>query len=404
MRVLKLRESNFGVLRGLIMCLACLIMATNSTVGQVVIVPSKLRAARVNSKVKSKPKSKKDVIPSPTPEPEPASDPTPKMLAFAVIAPPLLKEAATPVVEPNVAAPVRLLTYGFDVITADERGKVVRSRVQQARYFIEGLNAEAPLEMVEVPGGMFSMGITDEEAGQIIKEHERGIKKEMRESLLDRLRWETPQHAVKLPAFYVSKYEITQAQWRAVANLPRVRRDLMSDPSHFKGDNRPVDSVSWEDAVEFCERLSRASGRQYRLPTEAEWEYACRAGTMSPFHFGEAITSAWANYHGRYPYAAAPKGPGRDETLPAGSLGAANAFGLYDMHGNVWEWCLDSWHDNYYSSPADGRAWEEQGTAYLKVLRGGAWDSSAGECRTSSRNRITLSLRLNNVGFRVVTE
>jgi formylglycine-generating enzyme required for sulfatase activity len=156
--------------------------------------------------------------------------------------------------------------------------------------------------------------------------------------------------------------------------------------------------------VEFCERLSRATGRRYRLPTEAEWEYACRAGAQWPFHFGQAIIPEWANYHGRYPYAAAPKSAHRQQTIPVGSLGIANAFGLYDMHGNVWEWCLDSWHDNYFSSPEDGSSWEEGGVGYLKALRGGAWDSSAGECRVSSRNRITSSLRLNNVGFRVVAE
>ncbi|MGE0131637.1 MAG: formylglycine-generating enzyme family protein [Blastocatellales bacterium] len=277
------------------------------------------------------------------------------------------------------------------------------TRKERARYFIEELKGGAALEMVEIPGGTFLMGTTAGEIKQINQEHRRGVEKEARGRLQERLQWETPQHAVKLSAFYLGKYEITQAQWRAVASLPKVKKELMSDPSYFKGRAHPVEMVSWEDAAEFCERLSRATGRKYRLPTEAEWEYASRAGSRSPFHFGEAVTAAWANYHGKYPYASAPKGANRQQTIPVGSLGIANAFGLYDMHGNVWEWCLDSWHDNYLSAPEDGRSWEG-GINYLKVIRGGDWDSLAGECRVSSRNRITSSFRLSGIGFRVVAE
>ncbi len=314
------------------------------------------------------------------------------------------KAASPNTIAPKAVAPSRLFSYGFEVITGDARGKVIGRRAEQARYMTEGLNGGVLLDMVEVPGGMFLMGIPQEEVDQVKKEQVRGTDKELRERLLERVPWEAPQHKVALPGFFMSKHEITQAQWRAVASLPKVKRDLMSDPSEFKGGELPVDSVSWEDAVEFCERLSRATGRRYRLPTEAEWEYACRAGSSTSFHFGDTVTPAWANYRGKHPYALGPKGENREQTVTVGSLGMPNAFGLYDMHGNVWEWCLDSWHTNYISSPADGRSWEEDGISYLKVLRGGAWDSPAGECRASSRNRLTSSLRLNNAGFRVVTE
>jgi len=386
---------------GLVICLISLAFLLDTATGQVVIVANKLRETPPKSKPKTKSKSKTNVVAAPTPTPEAAPDPLTKSLTFAVVPPALAPEAA---ISSEAANTTTLLGYEFDVVKSDRQGKITDMRKEQARYFTEVLNGVVALEMTEIPGGMFSMGTMAEEIELIKKEHGRGMEKEVKEQLLERLRWEMPQHVVKLPAFYMSKFEVTQAQWRAVASLPKVNRELMSDPSHFKGGARPVEQVSWEDAMEFCERLSRATGRKYRLPTEAEWEYAARAGTPWPFHFGATVTAEWANYQGRQPYASASKGANREQTIAAGSLGIANAFGLYDMHGNVWEWCLDSWHDNYLSSPADGRSWEENGVSYLKALRGGAWDSSAGECRTSSRNRITSSLRANNAGFRVVAE
>ncbi len=258
--------------------------------------------------------------------------------------------------------------------------------------------------MVEIPGGSFLMGTTAEDTRVIAQRSGRAIEKDLKDRLPERLQWETPQHPVNVSAFYMSKYEITQAQWSAVAKLPKVKKDLPSDPSYFKGSARPVELVSWEDAMEFCARLSRATGRKYRLPTEAEWEYACRAGSKAAFHFGDTMTSAWANYDGESPYGSGPKGDSRQQTAPVGSLGLANAFGLYDMHGNVWEWCLDTWHENYKAAPVDGRSWEKQDTDHIKVIRGGAWNSYAGECRSSARNRITLAFKLNGIGFRVVAE
>jgi formylglycine-generating enzyme required for sulfatase activity len=304
--------------------------------------------------------------------------------------------------EERVLPPIRLVDYAFNVVTTDARGKVTGTRQEHARNFAEVVGAGTVIEMVEIPGGMFLMGIPAGGIRQIAQDHGRDVEREMKERLQERLQWETPQHTVKMPAYYLGKYEVTQSQWLAVSKLPKVKRDLPSDPSYFKGATRPVEMVSWDDAMEFCERLSRATGRKYRLPTEAEWEYACRAGSSSPFHFGETIMTDWANYQGRSPYADAPKGAYREQTVPVGSLGVANAFGLYDMHGNVWEWCLDSWHDNYLSAPADGKIWA--GDNFVKVIRGGAWNSYAGECRASSRNRITAPFKLNAIGFRVVAE
>jgi len=150
----------------------------------------------------------------------------------------------------------------------------------------------------------------------------------------------------------MGKYLITQAQWRVVTALPKVERGLKSDPSRFKGGHLTVECINWYEAVEFCARLARKTGRDYRLPSEAEWEYACRAGTTTPFHFGETITTDLANYRGtdneQYKwsgfYGRGSKGIYRNKTTDVGSFGVANAFGLYDMHGNVWEWCQDIWH------------------------------------------------------------
>jgi formylglycine-generating enzyme required for sulfatase activity len=156
--------------------------------------------------------------------------------------------------------------------------------------------------------------------------------------------------------------------------------------------------------VEFCERLSAATGRRYRLPTEAEWEYACRAGTSWQFSLGRTIDTEWVNYNGKLPYAAAPKDVFRQQTVPGGSLGVANAFGLYDMHGNVWEWCVDTWRESYSEAMPDITNQSQGEVIPLRVLRGGAWDSPAGECRSSERKQAHTSLRLNIAGFRVLAE
>ena len=200
----------------------------------------------------------------------------------------------------------------------------------------------------------------------------------------------------------MGRYPVTQAQWRAVVSLPKVARDLESEPSYFKGDNRPVESVSWLEATEFCDRLSKHTGRQYQLPSEAQWEYACRAGTQTPFYFGDTISTNVANYDGDYTYADGPSGEYRGETTPVEHFGIANGFGLSDMHGNVWEWCQDHWHDDYLDAPTDGSAWIEGGNSARRVLRGGSWSSNPWSCRSASRNYIRPGFRDFFIGFRVV--
>jgi hypothetical protein len=194
---------------------------------------------------------------------------------------------------------------------------------------IEQLNDSTYLDMVEIPAGSFLMGSPPEEEGRYDDEG--------------------PQHEVTLGAFFMSRTPVTQAQWHAVASLPKVSRDLELNPSYFRGDDLPVERVSWHDCIEFCQRLSQHTGRDYTLPSESQWEYACRAGTITRFHFGDEITTKQVNFDGE---------DYRGKTTDVGSF-AANAWGLYDMHGNVWEWCLDDWHDSYEGAPSDGSAWVE---------------------------------------------
>ncbi len=259
-----------------------------------------------------------------------------------------------------------------------------------ARYFIEKLPNLAPddieLKMVALPAGSFLMGAPEEEA-------------ESRDS-------ERPQHPVNVPEFLMGAYPITQEQWRAVASMPKIKQDIKKDPSRFKGSNLPVERVSWLEAVEFCDRLSVHTGKKYRLPSEAEWEYACRAGTTTPFHFGETITPEIVNYDGNNPYGEAPKGEYREKTTPVGQF-PANRFGLHDMHGNVWEWCADDWHDSYKNALNDGRAWidndnRSQSENVRKLLRGGSWPFNARRCRSAARYFNDARYQNDTYGFRVV--
>jgi formylglycine-generating enzyme required for sulfatase activity len=271
--------------------------------------------------------------------------------------------------------------FEFDIASVNSSGAETSRRKGQAQYCVED-TAGISLELVPIAGGTFTMGSPSGELNQV---PDQG-----------------PQHQVTVQPFYTGKYEVTQTQWRSVAGLPRVARDLNSDPSKFKGDNLPVEQVSWEDAVEFCARLSRATGRSYRLPTEAEWEYACRGGTTTPFAFGQTVTPQLVNYNGNYPYAQASEGTYRKTTTPVGFMGVANGFGLFDMHGNVYEWCMDNWHDSYNGAPTDGSSWETAGDTRYRVLRGGSWFFNGNFCRSANRNRITPDYRINGIGFRIV--
>jgi len=253
---------------------------------------------------------------------------------------------------------------------------------KRAEFFAEDLGNGITLEMVAIPGGTFLMGSPESEPER------RGS--------------ESLQHTVTIQPFFMGKFPVTQAQWQAVASLPKVNIDLKPDPSNFKGANRPVEKVSWNDAVEFCARLSKATEREYRLPSEAEWEYACRAGTTTPFHFGETITTDLANYNGNYTYGSGSKGQYREQTTDVGSF-PANAFGLHDMHGNVWEWCQDTWHENYNRAPTDGSAWvDENANENRMILRGGSWNNHPWYCRSAYRYCLDADYWDAYNGFRVV--
>ncbi|MFM5980021.1 MAG: formylglycine-generating enzyme family protein [Sphaerospermopsis kisseleviana] len=260
---------------------------------------------------------------------------------------------------------------------------IINRHKKTARYFIENLGNDIELEMVLIPGGTFIMGSPENEEGSDSSER--------------------PQHKVTIKPFSMGKYPITQAQWQAVAQLPQVNKELKPDPSEFKGAKRPVERVSWHDVVEFCARLSNYTKRPYRLPSEAEWEYACRAGTTTPFHFGQTITTDLANYNGNYTYGNGVERVYRGETTEVGSFQVANEFGLYDMHGNVWEWCEDDWHNNYENAPADSSRWiSDEPNSNAKVLRGGSWCSIPDLCRSARRYYDDAGFDYDSLGFRVV--
>lgn len=193
---------------------------------------------------------------------------------------------------------------------------------------------------------------------------------------------ENPQHRVTITkGFWLGQTEVTQGQWQAV---------MGNNPSGFTGnDDHPVERVSWNDAKSFCKRLSEQTGSHVRLPSEAEWEFACRAGTTTPFNTGNTISTAQANYNGNYTYGSGGKGVNRAKTMPVGSF-SANAWGLYDMHGNVYEWCED-WYGDYPSGTAVDPTGPQ--TGLYRVLRGGSWDYGPKGCRSANRNWNTPDTR-----------
>ena len=218
----------------------------------------------------------------------------------------------------------------------------------------------ARIEMVYVPAGSFLMGAP---AGEPNSNSNEG-----------------PQHRVAVPGFYIGKYEVTRAQWRAV---------MGGDPSSFKGDNLPVTNVAWDETKDFCRRLSQMTGDDYRLPTESEWEYACRAGTTGPYA-GDLDALGW--HIGNSNFGSHPVGRKRP-----------NAFGIYDMQGNVQEWCEDFWHYSYEGAPTDGSAcMDNSNSGGSRVVRGCDWSSAPSQCRSASRTSWSTGMRMDDVGFRIV--
>ncbi len=285
-----------------------------------------------------------------------------------------------------------LRTIRFDVASVDEKGIRNPSERYTAAVFSEAIGLNAQLEMVSIPGGSFTMGSPPNEP--------------------ERQPNEGPQHHVSIPAFFIGASPVSQAQWAAVvlAHPVRILRDLDPMPSFFKGIDLPVESISWNQAEEFCLRLAAITGQSYRLPSEAEWEYACRAGTVTPFNVGPTITPELANYCGtggavcgdsdgksiasdvyadvRYTsgaYGQGPVGIFRGTTTRPGTF-PRNRFGLYDMHGNVWEYCLDKASDDYSQSPLDGSANLSSPQDMPRILRGGSWSHNPAICRSAYRD------------------
>jgi formylglycine-generating enzyme required for sulfatase activity len=234
---------------------------------------------------------------------------------------------------------------------------VVKKSQGVAHRFFQNLGGGISLQMVSIPAGTFIMGAPELEEGS--SDYQR------------------PQHRVRIAPFYMGKYPVTQAQYAAI---------MGSNPSYFQGKDRPVETVSWHDAVAFCQKLSHLTSQNYRLPSEAEWEYACRAGTTTSFYCGETISPEVVNYGG-------------EETTIVGAF-PANNYGLYDMHGNILEWCADKYHGNYKGAPMDGSVWDLDGKGTY-ILRGGSWYSKSSYCRSAARNYHNPDRRFPYFGFRV---
>ncbi|MEM9274097.1 MAG: SUMF1/EgtB/PvdO family nonheme iron enzyme [Cyanobacteria bacterium P01_F01_bin.143] len=305
------------------------------------------------------------------------------------------KSPQLPASEPNLnstTTPISLTeldSFNFETVTVDQDGEIFERSDKQAKFFKEDLGNGVILEMVYIPGGKFLMGTEDEEIERLEKKFN-----------IEWVTREKPQHKVTVQPFFMGKFQITQTQWKTIASLPQIKRYLYPEPSRFKGDHLPVEQVSWEEAVEFCQRLSKLTRKEYRLPSEAEWEYACRAGTTTPFNFGATITSNLANYRGISIYADEPRGEYREQTIQVESFNPNN-FGLYDMHGNVWEWCQDNWHDNYKDAPDDGSVWFSKSNNE-HIVRGGSWLANPWGCRSADRPHNQRNTRSFSIGLRIV--
>jgi formylglycine-generating enzyme required for sulfatase activity len=264
----------------------------------------------------------------------------------------------------------RMKSVEFETPTVNEKGQVIARTKHSAEQFTEDLGKGFSLELIVIPAGSFQMG----------SRHNEGNTDEH------------PQHFVTIKSFLMGKYLITQGQWKVVmGKLP---------PCRFKGDNLPVERVSWNDAQKFCQRLSQQTGRDCHLPSETQWEYACRAWTVTPFSFGETLTSDFANYNGEHIFRDEPRGIYFHSTSEGGKY-PPNAFGVYDMHGNLMEWCADNWLDDYRMSLRDGSDYQMIDNPY-RVARGGSWHDTPELCRSAARMRIAHSDAEEYVGFRVV--
>lgn len=283
-----------------------------------------------------------------------------------------LKAFARHMTEPALCFPP-LESFQFNTVNVDRLGNVLSTITREAYYFREQLGAQdgAEIDMVAIQGGRCPV----EEAESRLKHNARDAE---------------------VAPFYLGRTAVTQEQWRTVAELPKVTRELESEPACFVGKDLPVECVSWQDAQEFCLRLSQKSGRNYRLPSELEWETACRAEMASPFNTGATLTSDLANYSARHTYSAEKPGTYHRTTTGVGQY-SPNAYGLYDMHGNVWEWCADTWQESSVSNSQIASA----NARDLRVVRGGSWADEPARLRSSSRAGSAATSRNRITGFRI---
>jgi len=261
----------------------------------------------------------------------------------------------------------------FTFVTLNRSGVILNRESGATEEFLFDIGVVEPLAMLALPGGEFLMGSPAAEGYED----------------------EKPQHVVTVRSFLIGRFPVTQAQWAAVMGETKKLR--------FSGHQKAVHDVSWPEAQEFCRRLTAITDQLFRLPAEAEWEYACRAGTASAFSCGPTITTEFANYNGLFPYLDAPAGEYRHVLLDVGAF-LPNPFGLHEMHGNLWEWCADSWHEDYEEAPGDSQPWEFGGSTRFRVARGGSWHESADLCRSGTRLKLLETDGDEMVGVRVVCE
>jgi formylglycine-generating enzyme required for sulfatase activity len=261
-------------------------------------------------------------------------------------------------------------TFAFKTPTLNKKGETLTWTDHTASQVTVSLGGNNSIDMLLIPGGAFQMG-----SPQYSGDSD-----------------ERPHHLVLIKPFMMSKFLITQGQWKAIMRkLP---------PCRFKGDKLPVERLRWKDAQKFCKYLSKKTGQEFQLPSESQWEYACRAGTITPFSFGETLTIDVANFNGEHTFGEERRGFYRHVTTEGGTF-PPNAFGLYDMHGNLWEWCADNWLDDYSSSPRDDSSYQNRQGAY-RVARGGSWHEPPALCRSASRLRVLQTDADEFMGFRVV--
>jgi eukaryotic-like serine/threonine-protein kinase len=272
--------------------------------------------------------------------------------------------------------------FSFETVNVNNFGKIIKRTKKSAFYYTENIGNNISIEMVYIPSGSYMMGSPvsnsdDEDNGEIIRYRE------------------TPQRLVNIPAFYIAKYLTTQEQYQVI---------MAENPSKFRGTKRPVEQVDWSTARQYCNNLERRTKKKYVLPSESQWEYACRAGTDTLFYCGDTINNDLANYNSKCRYKNQELGLDIPQTTDVDKF-PPNSFGLYDVHGNVSEWCADLRSTTYQNAPTDERPWVHGDSWWSgwndgdHMLRGGSWFSGLDDCRSASR---TSGLQIpSHVGFRV---